>query len=84
LCPIFPDFREGGSEQTREGAQVSDKPPAHDVERSLFMLRFDSKGKSEGFGHSVEPEVSKIGVERFESRQERLSRGCYELLTWRS
>jgi hypothetical protein len=31
----FPDFREGGSEQIREGAQISQKPPTDDVERFL-------------------------------------------------
>jgi hypothetical protein len=41
-----PDFREGGSEQIREGAQISAKPPTHNVERFLSMLRFDSRGKA--------------------------------------
>ena len=45
LCPISPDFREGGSEQIREGAQISQKPPTDDVERFLSMLRFDSREK---------------------------------------
>jgi hypothetical protein len=40
-----PDFREGGSEQIREGASISPKPPTDHVERFLFMLRFDSGKK---------------------------------------
>jgi hypothetical protein len=35
----------GGSEQIREGAQISGKPPTDDVERFLSMLRFDSREK---------------------------------------
>ena len=41
-----PDFREGGSEQISEGASVSQKPPIHDVERFLSMLRFESEEKA--------------------------------------
>ena len=36
---------EGGSEQIREGALVSQKPTTDAVERFLSMLRFDSRGK---------------------------------------
>ena len=43
--PFSPDFREGGSEQIREGAQISEKPPTDHIERFLFMLRFDPRGK---------------------------------------
>ena len=64
---ISPDFREGGSERISEGAQISQKPPTHDVERFLSMLRFDSRGKSECFGRSINPEVGEITAERFES-----------------
>jgi hypothetical protein len=67
LCPISPDFREGGSEQIREGASNFQKPPTDNVERFLSVLRFDSKGKSEYFGHFTGPEVNKIEMERFES-----------------
>jgi hypothetical protein len=35
----------GGSEQIREGAQISEKPPTDHVERFLSMLRLDSRGK---------------------------------------
>ena len=42
---ISPDFREGGSEQIREGAQILMKPPTDHVERFLSMLRFDSGEK---------------------------------------
>jgi len=45
LCPISPDFREGGSEQIHEGAQISEKSPTDNVERFLSMLRFDSRAK---------------------------------------
>ena len=50
LHSIPPDSREGGSEQIREGAQISEKPPTHDVERFLSMLRFDSRGKVHALG----------------------------------
>ena len=45
LCTISPDFREGGSEQIREGAQIPSRPPTDRVERFLSMLRFDSGGE---------------------------------------
>jgi hypothetical protein len=37
-----------GSEQIHEGAQISKKPPIHDVERFLSMLRFDAIKKLDG------------------------------------
>ena len=40
----FPsNSREGGSEQIREGAQISKKPLTDNAERFLSMLRFDSR-----------------------------------------
>jgi len=36
---------EGGSEQIREGASISQRPPTDEVERFLFILRFDSREK---------------------------------------
>jgi len=41
LCPVSPDFREGGSEQIREGAQKSDKTSQNskNVEEFLAGLR---------------------------------------------
>jgi len=57
-----PGNGDGGSEQIREGAQISGKPLTDHVERFLSMLRVDSGGKSEYFGHFVGPEVSKTGV----------------------
>jgi hypothetical protein len=46
LCPISPDFREGGSEQIRAGAQIPKKPPTLDVERFLFTLRSEFMEKA--------------------------------------
>jgi hypothetical protein len=40
-----PENGEGGSEQIREGASISQKPPTDDVEWFLPMLRFDSRRK---------------------------------------
>jgi hypothetical protein len=47
VCPISPDFREGGSEQIREGAQKSDKTSQNskNVEKFLAGLRFEQRGK---------------------------------------
>jgi hypothetical protein len=59
--PISPDFRKGGSEQIREGARISKKPPTHRVERFLSMLS-SIQGKSECFGYTIDPEVRKFGL----------------------
>jgi hypothetical protein len=67
LCTFSPDFREGGSEQIREGAQISKKPPTGIVERFFFYVKVRFYGKSEGFDCSIDPEASEIGIERFES-----------------
>jgi hypothetical protein len=66
LCPISPDFREGGSEQIREGAQICHKPPTHDVERFLSMLTVDSVEKVKALGHYADLEASKTGIYWFE------------------
>ena len=48
---VSPDFREEcGSEHVPLGASISQRPPAHDVERFLFMLMFDSRGKVNALG----------------------------------
>jgi len=38
-------FRAVFSPNSREGASIFGKPPTHDVERFLFILRFDSREK---------------------------------------
>ena len=53
--------------RSAKGHQNLQKPPTNHVERFLSMLRFDSRGKSECFDHSVEPDVSKTDVEWFET-----------------
>ncbi len=45
-----------------QGAQISEKPPTHDVERFLSMLRFDSKDKVNALGCYVELEASKSDI----------------------
>jgi hypothetical protein len=62
LCTFSPDFREGGSEQIRLGAQISGKPPTDNVERFLYMLRFDLREKVETLGLYVDPDASKTGL----------------------
>ena len=57
LCLISSDFREGGSEQIHEGAQISEKPPTHDVERFLSILRFDSREKVNALGRYVAVDI---------------------------
>jgi hypothetical protein len=38
------------------------KPPTQDVERFLFMLRFDSRGKVNALGRFADPEADKKGM----------------------
>lgn len=62
-----PGNGEGGSEQVREGALICPKLPTDNVEWFLSMLRFDSRGKMNALGRSIDPEASKTGISRFES-----------------
>ena len=49
------------------GAQISKKPPTHNVERFLFMLRFDSRAKVNALGCNVGSAASKTSMWRFKS-----------------
>lgn len=61
--PLFsPDSREGGSEHVPLGASVYQRPPTDHVERFLSMLRFDSRGKVNALGRTVDPEASKTTI----------------------
>jgi hypothetical protein len=55
---ITPGNGKGGSEHVPLGASISQKPPTDKVERFLFMLRFDSKGKVNALGSYVDTEAS--------------------------
>ena len=58
----IPGNGEGGSEHVPLGAQISKKPPTDNVERSLSMLRFDSREKVNALGRYVDPEASNTGI----------------------
>ena len=59
--PYFPwFFREGGSEQIREGAQVSKKPLTDHVELFLFMFRFGFRGKVDALADVDIPKRGKL------------------------
>jgi hypothetical protein len=45
-----PGNGKGGSEHVPLGASVSQRPPTQVVERFLFLLRFDSRGKVNALG----------------------------------
>jgi hypothetical protein len=44
------------------GAQNSKEPPTQDVERFLFMSRFESREKVNALGRYAGPETDKTGM----------------------
>jgi hypothetical protein len=56
-----------GWNSSSHGAQISGKPPTHDVERFLSLLRFDSREKLNTLGRYADLEVSKTDNWQFES-----------------
>jgi hypothetical protein len=57
-----PGNGEGDSEQISEGASIFLKPPTDDVERFLFLLRVDSRGKANTVGCYAHVTTSKTGI----------------------
>jgi hypothetical protein len=44
------------------GASVCQRPPTDHVERFLFMLRFESREKTNALGRNEDAEASKTGI----------------------
>jgi hypothetical protein len=59
FLPISPNLREGSSEHVPLGASVSQRPATQDVERFLFLPRFDSREKVNALGRYADLEMSK-------------------------
>jgi hypothetical protein len=57
-----PGNGDGSSEHVRSGALISQKPPTHDIEGFLSMLRFDSREKVHALGHYVDPEANTTAI----------------------